>query len=118
MVHPVDIHVGQNVKTRRRAMGLTQLQLAETLGISGQQMQKYESGQTRVSASRLYEISRELGVGVSHFYEGLEGCQGTAYPTPDKEAMQMSELLSMFKNRKVRAQFEHLIKEVASSQHL
>jgi len=65
-------HIGGRVRQRRTELGLTQEQLAQALGISYQQVQKYEIGANRVSASRLYELAQQLGVGVSYFYEGFE----------------------------------------------
>ncbi len=71
MKHPVDIHVGKRVRHRRWLNGMTQQQLAEKVGIKFQQIQKYETGMNRVSASRLWDISDALGVPVSFFFEGL-----------------------------------------------
>ncbi|TNJ48630.1 helix-turn-helix domain-containing protein [Phaeobacter sp. B1627] len=71
MAHPVDIHVGKRVRHRRWLIGMTQQQLAEKVGIKFQQIQKYETGANRVSASRLWDISDALGVNVSFFFEGL-----------------------------------------------
>ncbi|OIQ24615.1 MAG: transcriptional regulator [Alphaproteobacteria bacterium MedPE-SWcel] len=72
MAHPVDIHVGKRVRHRRWLIGMTQQQLAEKVGIKFQQIQKYETGANRVSASRLWDISDALGVNVSFFFEGLQ----------------------------------------------
>ena len=67
----VDMHVGARIRLRRRFLGLTQQQLAEQLGLTFQQVQKYERGSNRVSASKLYEISRALQTPVPYFFEGL-----------------------------------------------
>jgi len=67
----VDIHVGARVRMRRRFLGLNQTALAEALGLTFQQVQKYERGANRVSASKLYDIARALHVSVSFFFEGL-----------------------------------------------
>ncbi|MFY9212057.1 MAG: helix-turn-helix transcriptional regulator [Aestuariivita sp.] len=72
MAHPVDVHVGKRVRHRRWLIGMTQQQLAEKVGIKFQQIQKYETGANRVSASRLWDISDALDVPVSFFFEGLE----------------------------------------------
>lgn len=72
MAHPVDVHVGKRVRHRRWLIGMTQQQLAEQVGIKFQQIQKYETGANRVSASRLWDISDALEVPVSFFFEGLE----------------------------------------------
>jgi len=72
MTHPVDVHVGKRVRHRRWLIGMTQQQLAEQVGIKFQQIQKYETGANRVSASRLWDIADALDVPVSFFFEGLE----------------------------------------------
>lgn len=72
MAHRVDLHVGQRVRQRRWAKGLTQQQLAERVGIRFQQIQKYETGENRLSASRLWDIAKVLEVPVSYFFEGLD----------------------------------------------
>ncbi|MDA8585246.1 helix-turn-helix domain-containing protein [Rhodobacteraceae bacterium] len=71
MKHPVDVHVGKRVRHRRWMVGMTQQQLAEKVGIKFQQIQKYETGMNRVSASRLWDIAAALSVPVSFFFEGL-----------------------------------------------
>ena len=71
MTHPVDVHVGKRVRHRRWMIGMTQQQLAERVGIKFQQIQKYETGANRVSASRLFELAEALDVPVQYFYEGL-----------------------------------------------
>ena len=69
--NPVDLHVGGRVRMRRKMLGVSQERLAEALGLTFQQVQKYERGANRVSASKLYEIARFLGAPVSYFFEGL-----------------------------------------------
>lgn len=71
MKHPVDVNVGKRIRHRRWMVGMTQQQLAEHVGIKFQQIQKYETGMNRVSASRLWEISEALSVPVSYFFEGV-----------------------------------------------
>lgn len=72
MAHPVDVHVGKRIRHRRWLVGMTQQQLAQHVGIKFQQIQKYETGANRVSASRLWDISETLEVPISFFFEGLE----------------------------------------------
>ncbi|MGR3662817.1 MAG: helix-turn-helix domain-containing protein [Paracoccaceae bacterium] len=76
MKHPVDVHVGKRVRHRRWMVGMTQQQLAEKVGIKFQQIQKYETGMNRVSASRLWDISEALDVPVSFFFDGIEEQEG------------------------------------------
>ena len=69
--HPVDVNVGKRIKMRRCMIGLSQEKLAEEIGLTFQQIQKYERATNRVSASKLYDFSKALGVPVSYFYQGL-----------------------------------------------
>ncbi len=97
MKHPVDAHVGKRIRHRRWMVGMTQQQLAGKVGIKFQQIQKYETGMNRVSASRLWEISESLEVPVSFFFDGI--APGVSEQTPrttvpgdimaDKEALEL-----------------------------
>ncbi len=73
MPRKVDTHVGQRLRQRRWMQGVTQQQLADTVGIKFQQIQKYETGANRISSSRLWDIAAALEVPVAFFFEGLEG---------------------------------------------
>jgi transcriptional regulator with XRE-family HTH domain len=77
MKHSVDVHVGKRIRHRRWMNGTTQQQLAEKVGIKFQQIQKYETGMNRVSASRLWDIAHSLGVPVAFFFDGLDGTQAS-----------------------------------------
>jgi len=81
--NPVDLHIGQRVRHRRWLLGMTQQQLAQAVGIRFQQIQKYESGANRISASRLWDLARALDMPVSFFFEGL-------VPAKDGEALDMA----------------------------
>lgn len=70
--HPIDVHVGARIRAQRIVHGLTQSELAKLVGISFQSVQKYEQGENRVSASRLYEFAQALGVAPQHFFDGLD----------------------------------------------
>ena len=72
MKHPVDVHVGKRVRHRRWMVGMTQQQLTDKVGIKFQQIQKYETGMNRISASRLWDIADALSVPISFFFEGLD----------------------------------------------
>ncbi len=72
MSHLVDEYVGKRVRQRRRAIGLTQLELGEAVGTKFQQIQKYETGRNRISASRLWDISKALDVSIDFFFEGFQ----------------------------------------------
>ena len=69
--NPVDLHVGARVRMCRKRLGVSQEKLAEELGLTFQQIQKYERGANRVSASKLYEIARALSTPVAYFFQGL-----------------------------------------------
>lgn len=94
MKHPVDAHVGKRIRHRRWMVGMTQQQLADKVGIKFQQIQKYETGMNRVSASRLWDVADALGVAISFFFEGLgDGQTATGYAhgdmMSDKEALEL-----------------------------
>lgn len=72
MAHKVDIHVGKRIRQRRWLTGMTQQKLAELVGIKFQQIQKYETGANRVSASRLWDIADALEMNVAFFFEGMQ----------------------------------------------
>ena len=74
---PVDRHVGHRVRVRRLLVGVSQEKLGDALGVTFQQIQKYEKGTNRISASRLRQIADMLGVPVSFFYEGAPRQDGT-----------------------------------------
>lgn len=69
--NPIDVHVGSRVRLRRLLVGMSQEKLGEQLGLTFQQVQKYEKGTNRIGASRLYEVSRILNVPVQYFYEEM-----------------------------------------------
>ena len=71
--NPIDIHVGGRVRLRRMMLGMSQEKLGENLGITFQQIQKYEKGTNRIGASRLQHIARVLSVPVAFFFEGAPG---------------------------------------------
>jgi transcriptional regulator with XRE-family HTH domain len=84
--------VGKRIRHRRWMLGVTQQKLAEKVGIKFQQIQKYETGMNRVSASRLWDIAEALDVSVGHFFDGLDDV-GRADPSPDfladREALEL-----------------------------
>src|SRR2546423_13379469 len=74
--NPIDKHVGSRVRMRRVLIGMSQEKLGEALGLTFQQVQKYEKGTNRIGASRLQQISIILGVPVSFFFDGSPGSEG------------------------------------------
>lgn len=95
--HPIDVHVGGRVRLRRTMLGMSQDKLADSLGLTFQQIQKYEKGVNRIGASRVFEISRVLGVPIQFFFDDYDEITGRSYgfaeAGPDDGAAMM-ELLN------------------------
>lgn len=89
--HPIDRLVGNQIRMRRRDLGMSQERLAEHLGLTFQQVQKYERGHNRVSASKLFQIAEALETDISYFFKGAE-TPGTHFQTPQDQAI-FSEFL-------------------------
>ena len=91
--HPVDIHVGSRVRLRRTELGISQEKLAAELGLTFQQVQKYERAANRISASRLFQMGKVLDVKIPFFYEGYSDAGApSGFAEPPAEAFQ-SDLL-------------------------
>jgi transcriptional regulator with XRE-family HTH domain len=113
MVHPVDIHVGRKIREARLVRGYTQAGVAKELGLSFQQLQKYETGHNRVSASKLYELSKLFDVSPSHFFSGLQAAEeGDAELMDDQTAKAVMALASI-RDEKVKNQLRSMILEIA-----
>jgi transcriptional regulator with XRE-family HTH domain len=96
--NPIDIHVGQKLRLRRTLLGLSQEKLGEAVGITFQQLQKYERGANRISASRLFNLSQVLGVQVGYFFEDLpppDAANGLAADADEMDAMARRETLEL-----------------------
>jgi transcriptional regulator with XRE-family HTH domain len=87
----IDVHVGSRIRMRRQFISMSQERLGELLGITFQQVQKYEKGANRISASRLFYTAKTLGVTVQFFFEGLPGLEGE---TGLKEGGQLDDLMA------------------------
>jgi len=100
MPHSVDIHVGQRARQRRHTLGLTQQEVAAKIGTKFQQLQKYETGANRISASRLFELAAVLQVEPAYFFEGLK------QPVAASELRNKAEadLLSFFRQSSAHGQ--------------
>ncbi len=83
-LHPIDMHVGARVRQRRVLQGMTQTDLANVLGLTFQQVQKYERGTNRISASRLYDLSRVLDVSIGYFFEDMPTAVAASSPAAKK----------------------------------
>ncbi len=115
MAKKVDDYVGRQIRKRRNLLGLTQEQLAHTLTISYQQVQKYETGANRVSAGRLFEVAGRLGVDIGFFFEGAAKAQPVRNAEHGGKARSTVELVRGFdkiENREVRSALVGLIREL------
>jgi transcriptional regulator with XRE-family HTH domain len=77
---PIDAHVGARLRQRRTLLGMTQTNLDDAIGVSFQQMQKYENGANRISASRLFDLSRVLDVPVEYFFDNMPAAVAASSP--------------------------------------
>lgn len=113
MSHPVDVHVGKKLKQLRVLRGLTQTDVANGLEISFQQVQKYELGRNRISASKLFEISNILDVPPAYFFDGLNEDEGNVAPMLDDETARIASVLARIKDERIRDQIRSFIDAVA-----
>lgn len=118
----IDVHVGRQLRLKRQLLGISQQELGEKLGITFQQMQKYEKGTNRISAGRLFELSRILNVEVSWFYEGIAGERqmpseyagdAAASALLDPVALRAAQSLMRIKDRKIRLRLVKTIEALA-----
>lgn len=124
--NPIDIHVGSRIRLRRNILGISQEKLGESLGITFQQVQKYEKGTNRVGASRLQAIASILNAPVAFFFEGAPGEdgqaatglaeEGSAYVTDflnSSEGIQLNRAFVRIHDPKVRRKVLDLVKVLA-----
>lgn len=101
-MNKIDVLVGKRIRARRHAMGISQTELGDAIGVKFQQIQKYETGANRVSASRLWAVAEKLGVDVVYFFEGIRRSEEEAGVEvdpidkmeflSDRDAIEMMEL--------------------------
>ena len=122
--NPVDAHVGHRVRLRRMLIGMSQERLGELLGLTFQQVQKYEKGINRIGAGRLFEVAGILGVPISFFYEDVDAgtkAGGFAEDEPPPvmeflssgEGLQLSLAFMRIKDPKVRRRILELVRSLA-----
>lgn len=125
--NPIDIHVGSRVRLRRMMTGISQEKLGEHLGITFQQIQKYEKGTNRIGASRLQSISNVLQVPVSFFFEGAPGPSSGSEQAgfqensssymieflSSPEGLQLNKAFSKIQDARVRRRLVDLVKSIA-----
>ena len=112
----VDAHVGGRIRDRRTGLGLTQEHLANALDISYQQVQKYETGANRVSAGRLYEVSKTLQSEVSFFFEGLDETVETmpiGHGGKNRSTIELVRNFGAIDNPSIRAAVSGLVRSIA-----
>jgi transcriptional regulator with XRE-family HTH domain len=126
--NPIDTHVGSRIRLRRNMLGMSQEKLGESLGITFQQIQKYEKGTNRVGASRLQAIASILGVPVSYFFEDAPGqMPGGGFaesPSTDfvvdflssTEGLQLNRAFVRIREPKVRRKVIELVKVLAAQE--
>jgi len=124
--HPTDAYVGKRVRMRRLMLGLSQTKLGDALGLTFQQVQKYEKGKNRVGASRLRHISQILQVPVEFFFEGLPHERGqhdakTDAPSPQyisdylatSDGLQLTKAFMQIPDPKLRRSIVNLVEQLA-----
>ena len=133
--HDVDMHVGKRLKLRRTMMGLSQEAVAKSVGITFQQVQKYEKGSNAMNAGRLYEFARFLNVPVAYFFEGLDkfapgpsGNSGFAESeaekfahknrVSDRESLEMMKGFMKINDQSVRKRIADLVRAIVENKAL
>ena len=125
--NPIDVQVGNRVRIRRMLIGMSQERLGDLLGLTFQQVQKYEKGVNRIGAGRLFEMSRILNVPVDFFYEGVNSHAGQAGAGDGEsapvmefvssgEGLQLSLAFMKIKDAKVRKRVLDLVKSLAEEE--
>jgi len=135
--NPIDSHVGKRMKLRRTLMGMSQERLGEAIGLTFQQVQKYERGANRIGASRLFDLSRVLDVPISFFFDDIpEAVQGQSPAAmrhgavvtapldsiednsmTRRETLELVRAYYQIKDARVRRQVYDLTKSLAASEH-
>ncbi|PWR20892.1 helix-turn-helix domain-containing protein [Zavarzinia compransoris] len=125
--HPVDVYVGSRIKLRRTLLGISQERLGDALELTFQQVQKYERGSNRVSASKLYTISEVLDVPIAYFFDGYggdaraEGLRDSSSPAFEHEQLSRKESIDLLKayyeieDSKVRRKVIEMIRVLAGT---
>jgi transcriptional regulator with XRE-family HTH domain len=97
--NPIDVHVGSRVRFRRMLLGMSQEKLGEKLGLTFQQIQKYEKGINRIGASRLFDLAQVLGVPVQFFYEEAPAAEPQPYLAGFGETLAESSIIAFLRSR-------------------
>lgn len=127
--NPIDMHVGTRVRIRRMLLGMSQEKLGELLGLTFQQVQKYEKGINRIGASRLFELSRVLDVPVQYFYDdapaalastaaggGFADCSGDGYVADvisSRDGLELNKAFARIESPRIRRSIVDLVRTLA-----
>jgi transcriptional regulator with XRE-family HTH domain len=112
MAHPVDVHVGKKLKKIRTLRKYSQTDVAQRLGLSFQQIQKYEIGSNRIAASRLFELAQIFDLSPAYFFEGLhEGANNNA--APRDTGMEIANALAAIEDEAVKSRIVTFIEDVS-----
>jgi transcriptional regulator with XRE-family HTH domain len=125
--HPIDVHVGSRLRLRRTMLRISQDKLAAELGLTFQQVQKYERAANRISASRLYQLCRILKVPISFFFEGIEAEGGrfgkkAAQAAPEQDPLRQPDTIELVEayyrisSPRVRGRFLELVRASAGNE--
>lgn len=125
--NPIDRHVGLRIRLRRRELGVSQERLADSIGLTFQQVQKYERAANRVSASKLWEMAKALRTTITYFYEGLADPVATPAETDSEtsdiqaflmtpEGMELAALFPQIRRARVRRRLLDLVRAMAEEE--
>jgi len=112
----IDRHVGTRIRERRIMLGLSQQQMADMIGVTYQQAHKYERGINRISAGRLYEITRVLNVPITYFFEGLEVAEEDAMNPRQRMCLELARNFASIGNQKHQEALSQLARALAVQQ--
>lgn len=126
--HPMDVHVGKRLRLRRSMLGMSQEALGNAIGVTFQQIQKYERGINRIGSGRLHDFAKLMKVSVAYFYEGFEGTESESHgfaedavgfdheAVDNKDSIAMLRAFNKIRNPQVRKQLINLAKAIESTQ--
>ena len=111
---PIDVYVGSQIRTRRLLLGMNQEELAQRLGLTFQQVQKYESGANRVSASRLWEIAAIVKMPIGYFFPTDQGQHRSNEQLQRPESIELIRFYYAIPDARMRQQFFDMVKTVSA----
>lgn len=112
----IDRHVGTRIRERRIMLGLSQQQMADMIGVTYQQAHKYERGINRISAGRLFEITRVLNVPITYFFEGLEGADDETTNPRQRMCLELARNFATIPNQRHQEALSQLARALAAQQ--